>query len=95
MSILDGFEQSYIRLLSYVDTLSTPWIGLFRNNSNLTYLWSDDWPVVYTNWASGVNFTLDQPCVYFNSTSGEWILTDCNENRSFICKISTETPPMM
>jgi hypothetical protein len=92
-SIRDGFEQSYVSLLSYVDTLSTPWIGLIRNNSD-QYYWSDNWPVDYTNWAAGwIGDSSNESCVYFDSVSGSWNSSNCDETRSFICKISNETLP--
>jgi len=95
VSIRDGFEQSYVSLLSYVDTLSTPWIGLIRNNSD-TYYWSDDWPVDYTNWAAGwLADSSSESCAYFDSTSGTWNSSDCNVMRPFMCKISNETVPVM
>ena len=92
LSILDGFEQSYIRLLSYVNPLSNPWIGLIKNDTE-QYYWSDNWIVDYLNWAPTENSF--QNCAYFDSNSGSWITSNCDQKRAFICKISQETPPQM
>ena len=96
VSIIDGFEQSYIRLLSYTSfSMSNPWIGLIRNNSE-NYFWSDDWPLEYTNWETGLEIdSLPESCAYFNSSTGTWSSTGCYDKKSYICKISREIPPAL
>lgn len=96
VGIRDGFEQSYLTLLSYLSASieSKPWIGLRKGVRN-EYKWSDNWPVEYTNWEEG--WTKDnashqlsfESCAYINSINGNWDVSSCDEKRSFICKISS------
>ena len=53
-----------------------------------TYMWSDNWPVMYTNWDQGQPVRgSDGGCVMFNN-SGRWRDTDCKNSYPFICKIT-------
>ena len=89
VTIRDGFEQSFVRLISIVYRAS-PWIGLLTNDSS-QYYWADTHPVYYTNWnqnqtqPSGTN---KEYCAQIDSVTGYWNLTLCNQPNSFICKIS-------
>lgn len=94
VGIRDGFEQSYLTLLSYLSasTESKPWIGLSKGVRN-EFKWVDKWPVEYTNWEEGwTNDNSSQQsslsCAYINSINGNWDVSSCNDKRPFICKIS-------
>ena len=53
------------------------------------YRWTDNWPVVYTNWGSGE--PVDGPgrgCGAMGS-QGEWNNTVCSKQLQFFCKTTT------
>ena len=53
-----------------------------------TYKWSDNWPVMYTNWDKAEPVRpQDGGCVKFNST-GRWSDTSCGNTYAFVCKIT-------
>ena len=96
VTISDVYEQGYIRLLSYsTGGISyDPWIGLKKNNS-IQYFWSDDWPIEYTNWAQGSSNEDTLSCAFVLSEDGKWNATSCDALKSFICKITQETRPLV
>ena len=75
----------------------TPWIGLTKQKSEL-FIWSDGWPVEYINWAKDFNANNEavisnKACAYVESDTGTWNVSDCNDQRSFICKITKDSIP--
>ncbi|KAL5011088.1 hypothetical protein ScPMuIL_013393 [Solemya velum] len=89
VSVNDIYEQSFLTILtenSYV------WLGLFDTQTAGSYGWIDGWPVTFTYWdddepSSGDN----NGCVaMFNS---RWDDISCSKNLSYVCEISTVSPP--
>jgi hypothetical protein len=98
-TIRDGFEQSYLSLLTYLQASQylKPWIGLIKENAN-EYKWVDKWPVEYVNWGAGFSndasaVDSNRSCAFIESSSGAWNVSACDQRRSFICKVSTEPLP--
>ena len=53
------------------------------------YYWSDNWHIVYTNWASGQpNKTETGGCVSMDDQGG-WLDVPCTEGHKFMCKTTT------
>ncbi|XP_043921440.1 macrophage mannose receptor 1-like [Protopterus annectens] len=92
VSIEDGLEQTFLwqntELLS--DKVSSFWIGLYQNVDG-RWLWIDNSPVDFANWANEKSFHDDVPsiskCAEILSLSGTWSYNTCNTNRRYICKM--------
>ncbi|KAM8872531.1 uncharacterized protein ACB058_004460 isoform 1-T1 [Synchiropus picturatus] len=72
------------------------WIGLRRKEDD-SYMWSDGWPVFFTNWGPGEPSNIKgEGCVSMHASRflhGTWNDTDCDQAKAFVCKISKENPP--
>ncbi|KAL3880789.1 hypothetical protein ACJMK2_033000, partial [Sinanodonta woodiana] len=93
ISVNSIYEESFIYLM--VDDANVPaiWTGLNDRQKTGSYMWIDNWPVMYTKW--DVNEPTKGPnegCVLFNRT-GLWSDVSCNITLPFICKITSDSPP--
>ncbi|XP_033624617.1 macrophage mannose receptor 1-like [Asterias rubens] len=71
------------------------WTGLNDNKLSMTYEWSDDSPVLYTNWAAhepNNNGGKNEDCVQ-TSTSGFWSDVDCLGLSHYMCKMKKQDLP--
>ncbi|XP_062577533.1 uncharacterized protein LOC134239370 [Saccostrea cucullata] len=92
VTISSEFEQAFVRLL--VDGVET-WTGLNDIKSTGTFTWMNTvWPVIYTAWDAGQPSQQTGACVSMNSTSGKWQTTNCTQSLSYVCKITSDNPPV-
>ncbi|KAG8175430.1 hypothetical protein JTE90_002860 [Oedothorax gibbosus] len=65
------------------------WTGLRLNRDTETYIWSDDSPLDYQNWAPGHPNHKDKQleCVSFDAQAKHWISTLCGMLSWFVCKV--------
>ncbi|XP_060586405.1 uncharacterized protein LOC132742102, partial [Ruditapes philippinarum] len=91
-SVNSGYEQAFIYLTMKQHNVNAVWIGLNDIKQSGTYTWTDNWPVVYSNWDAGQPVG-GQGCVIANTT-GRWIETNCSASYPAICKISTASPSL-
>ncbi|KAK5879066.1 hypothetical protein CesoFtcFv8_024411 [Champsocephalus esox] len=72
------------------------WIGLRRKDDG-SYMWTDDWPVFFTQWGPGEPSNIkDEGCVSMHASRafhGTWNDTKCDQAKPYVCKISPEKPP--
>ncbi|KAM4528248.1 uncharacterized protein PAE49_000185 [Odontesthes bonariensis] len=72
------------------------WIGLRRKEDG-SYMWTDGWPVFFTQWGPGEPSNIkDEGCVSMHASiwfHGTWNDTTCDQAKPYICKISSEKPP--
>ncbi|XP_023194031.1 macrophage mannose receptor 1-like [Xiphophorus maculatus] len=72
------------------------WIGLRRQEDN-SYMWTDGWPVFFTQWGPGEPSNIqDEGCVSMHASiwfHGTWNDTKCDQAKPYICKISSVKPP--
>ncbi|GLD55464.1 macrophage mannose receptor 1-like protein [Lates japonicus] len=72
------------------------WIGLRRKDDG-SYMWTDGWPVFFTQWGPGEPSNIkDEGCVSMHGSRffhGTWNDTKCDQAKPYICKISSEKPP--
>ncbi|KAJ8036748.1 Macrophage mannose receptor 1 [Holothuria leucospilota] len=92
-SVVDGYEEGFVETLLFQNNLESAWIGLNDVKDEGMFVWTDTWPVWYTNWGH------DEPsrgegegCVALNS-DGTWNDTVCSEERPAICKFTFDTKP--
>ncbi|XP_066502466.1 lymphocyte antigen 75, partial [Hoplias malabaricus] len=74
------------------------WIGL-RRKDDQTYQWTDGWPVFYTHWGPGEpTIHQGEGCVSMHGRhhfiQGTWNDTDCNKAKPYICKTTSDKPPV-
>uniref|UniRef100_A0A096MA02 C-type lectin domain-containing protein n=1 Tax=Poecilia formosa TaxID=48698 RepID=A0A096MA02_POEFO len=72
------------------------WIGL-RRKEDSSYMWTDGWPVFFTQWGPGEPSNVqDEGCVSMHASiwfHGTWNDTKCDLAKPYICKISSVKPP--
>uniref|UniRef100_A0A3B3Z7P3 C-type lectin domain-containing protein n=1 Tax=Periophthalmus magnuspinnatus TaxID=409849 RepID=A0A3B3Z7P3_9GOBI len=72
------------------------WIGLKRKVQNGSYMWTDGWPVFFTQWGPGEPSNLEgEGCVSMHASyffHGTWNDTKCSDPKPYICKISKAIP---
>ncbi|XP_051907364.1 macrophage mannose receptor 1 [Hippocampus zosterae] len=73
------------------------WIGLKLKDDG-SFAWTDGWPVFFTQWGPGEPDNLkDEGCVSMRGSPlfhGTWNDTRCDQAKPYICKISSERPPV-
>ncbi|XP_073715685.1 macrophage mannose receptor 1 [Misgurnus anguillicaudatus] len=72
------------------------WIGLTSLDSNSGFVWSDQTPSDYENWASGEpnNYKNNEHCAEYGSNSGrKWNDRDCEAFLDWICQIPIGITP--
>ncbi|KAL5010854.1 hypothetical protein ScPMuIL_013159 [Solemya velum] len=90
VSITSAYEQAFVEILTQNKAI---WIGLSDFQSKGTYGWSDGWPVQYTNWHSEEpSYSDGEGCVMMET--GLWSDTQCAQELSYVCEISTVPPPV-
>ncbi|CAI7935275.1 Uncharacterized protein PODLI_1B009210 [Podarcis lilfordi] len=89
-SIADLAELDF--LLEYTRQFNKEnfWIGLFKNIDG-EWMWKDKTQVGFVNWrgeepAFNPQAFRGQKCIAMNSNDGKWLVTDCRDRMSFICK---------
>lgn len=72
-----------------------PWsvcINVFAVQGDSPYVWTDGWPVFFTQWGPGEpSNNKDEGCVSMHASHvfhGTWNDTKCDEAKPYICKIS-------
>ena len=61
------------------------WIGLYRQNSNSGFMWSDGSSLSYERWSSGHPINR-MNCVSVRGDSTEWYSRNCSEFKPYICE---------
>uniref|UniRef100_A0A3B3YY46 C-type lectin domain-containing protein n=1 Tax=Poecilia mexicana TaxID=48701 RepID=A0A3B3YY46_9TELE len=80
---------------NYLKDLELPtWIGLSDLLvENHSYMWTDGWPVFFTQWGPGEPSNVqDEGCVSMHASiwfHGTWNDTKCDLAKPYICKISS------
>ncbi|XP_017557958.2 macrophage mannose receptor 1 [Pygocentrus nattereri] len=84
-SIRSPWEQKQVT--SLVTKGVSIWVGLFSG----TWQWSDQWSLLFRNWASGQPSSGAGSCsVLVMGDSGKWIADNCNRWYPFICYIEAD-----
>uniref|UniRef100_A0A3B4C253 C-type lectin domain-containing protein n=1 Tax=Pygocentrus nattereri TaxID=42514 RepID=A0A3B4C253_PYGNA len=79
-SIRSPWEQKQVT--SLVTKGVSIWVGLFLD----TWQWSDQWSLLFRNWASGQPSSGTGGCsAIVMGDSGKWIADNCNLQHPFIC----------
>ncbi|KAF3849177.1 hypothetical protein F7725_015674 [Dissostichus mawsoni] len=62
-----------------------------------SYMWTDDWPVFFTQWGPGEPSNIkDEGCVSMHASRafhGTWNDTKCDQAKPYVCKISPGLKP--
>ncbi|CAH1775812.1 unnamed protein product [Owenia fusiformis] len=88
-SVNSRFDQAFV--YSSIQTAGETWIGLTDIRTPGNFRWTDNWPVVYTNW--GVNMPSGVGGCVKVMMDGTWIDGDCSQTLPVVCKTTTATPP--
>jgi len=64
---------------------NSPWIGLYDENHNETFVWSDGTAVDYMNWWKQP-IGVEEDCVHLASWSGEWYDLSCTMSAGVLCR---------
>lgn len=95
VSIDSSYEQAFVSGVVLQGKYEA-WMGLRRQDDG-SYRWSDGWPVFFTQWGPGEPSNMkDEGCVSMHGAfpfHGTWNDTDCDVTKSYICKISSDSPP--
>ncbi|KAL7851013.1 hypothetical protein AOLI_G00213690 [Acnodon oligacanthus] len=84
-SIRSPWEQKQVT--SLVNKGISLWVGLFLD----TWQWSDQWSLLFRNWASGQPSSGNSSCAaVVMGDSGKWIADNCSLRHPFICYIDAE-----
>ncbi|CAL1528625.1 unnamed protein product [Lymnaea stagnalis] len=79
-------DQDAVELLSPYFT-GFFWLGLKGNETNLSFTWSDDTPLEYTNWADGFPSLIDgKNCVRMRHFDNLWETFNCSERLNYLCQ---------
>ncbi|KAL7851010.1 hypothetical protein AOLI_G00213660 [Acnodon oligacanthus] len=79
-SIRSPWEQKQVT--SLVNKGVSVWVGLFLD----TWQWSDQWSLLFRNWASGQPSSGNGSCAaVVMGDSGKWIADNCSLQHPFIC----------
>nr|XP_039270230.1 uncharacterized protein LOC120344952 [Styela clava] len=73
------------------------WMGLNNKNPDAGYVWTDETPVSYTNWAGGEpsDHNGAENCVETQLTYGSmWNDLNCDALRNWVCKIGKRDTPL-
>ncbi|XP_013399078.2 macrophage mannose receptor 1-like [Lingula anatina] len=92
VSVLDGFEQTFLTLKVQELNKQSMWIGLTRTGSQ--YYWEDEWPVDYVNWAASEPPRNGTARCVMLMADGHWKATDCSLKFQGICKRTSAKPPV-
>ncbi|XP_030772857.1 secretory phospholipase A2 receptor isoform X3 [Rhinopithecus roxellana] len=91
LTIHSAHEQEFIH--SKIKTLSkygaSWWIGLQEERANDEFRWRDGTPVIYQNWDTGRERTVNnqsQRCGFISSITGLWGSEECSVSMPSICK---------
>uniref|UniRef100_A0A914Q5A3 C-type lectin domain-containing protein n=1 Tax=Panagrolaimus davidi TaxID=227884 RepID=A0A914Q5A3_9BILA len=77
-------EARFLSTMFHFNNDALFWIGLYSNDNEVTWKWSDGSPVDYLPWASGYPRLNVSSCAYlFNNRIWDY---NCNDSQSFICK---------
>ncbi|XP_072048888.1 macrophage mannose receptor 1-like [Amphiura filiformis] len=85
-SIKDRYEQAFIESLFYIEEVEEGWFGLERNAKTGRHVYSNGWPVDFTNW--GMEEPSGDGCVaqINGEMSAYWVDTNCQEQKPYMCK---------
>ncbi|CAM1313044.1 CLEC17A (predicted) [Pycnogonum litorale] len=88
-------ELIFVKHLIRHDSHRPVWIGMKEIKKYVPWTWSDDWHVNFTNWgpAEPKRGTSEKPLCATMFKAGFWKTDDCQTQRAYICKISSELPP--
>jgi len=91
VSVDDPHELALIHLMARMMNVNGTWIGLNNLQDNKTYVWTDGYSPVVTNWAPDMPVPSADGgrCVGMNVTDprGRWSSKECGNVNSFICKV--------
>ena len=65
---------------------------LLCQHGSYTFLWADETPTIYTQWAEGEPSMLSgSACICFDAVNGDWYTKTCEDTTitSAVCKITT------
>ena len=88
-SVENRQEQNF--MLNYVNSVKGGrfWIGFTDQQSEGPFTWTDGTSSMFTSWAEGEpnNWGGNQRCAFNLYLSGAWVDTECNQQKSSICKM--------
>uniref|UniRef100_UPI00359023F9 macrophage mannose receptor 1-like isoform X2 n=1 Tax=Myxine glutinosa TaxID=7769 RepID=UPI00359023F9 len=84
-TISNAVEEAFLLSLIGTNIHTKVWIGLSDQNKDRDFVWTDNSPLVYSNWAEGEPSFDSNDCVFMNPVSGQWKLEGCHTSNSFIC----------
>ncbi|XP_074729478.1 secretory phospholipase A2 receptor isoform X3 [Strix uralensis] len=75
------------------ENVTETWIGLYSNNTPISFEWSDSTPVKFSDWHSQEPNTFQrtgQLCVSAQGPEGHWKVKKCEDRSFYICKKAGE-----
>jgi hypothetical protein len=92
-SIHSSFENQFILGMSSGSGADSVWLGGANANVNATYMWDDNSPFDYVDWAPGQPPATPGNCITLHlQEGGYWYAEKCNIQKPFICKVSPSKP---
>merc|ERR1719167_278863 len=86
VSIDDIAEEDFTLVYSHPANV---WIGLSKSED--VWTWTNEWPVVYTNWFDrSLN---NESCATLHNRETKWYQTNCDETTFFVCKWTNASKP--
>ncbi|KAK3582968.1 hypothetical protein CHS0354_027084 [Potamilus streckersoni] len=100
-SIRDENEQNFVysqlQAGSGLEYMNQYWVGLNDMQIQMTFQWTDNSPVSYTNWRNGEPNNWNsrrEDCVTIYQTDGTWNDEKCDDQRNgFVCKTKQTVMP--
>ena len=78
-------EETSDEIEKIIQNTDEYWIGLYREDSNSGFMWSDGSSLSYERWSSG--HPIDgMNCVSVRGDSREWYSRNCSDYKSYICE---------
>ncbi|XP_072021157.1 lymphocyte antigen 75-like [Amphiura filiformis] len=90
VSFSDKYEQAFAQTVLFSNDVTSMWLGLTQDEASGHYMWSDEWPLTFTNW--GINEPTGESCVKFTNAPS-WEADDCEMKLPYMCKFTIETKP--
>ncbi|XP_003341283.2 secretory phospholipase A2 receptor isoform X1 [Monodelphis domestica] len=82
-------EIEFFMTLLRDENVSETWIGMSSHSIPVSFEWSNDSSVTFTNWHTqepNLSLNSSQLCVSAQQSEGKWEVKNCEDNISYVCK---------
>ncbi|XP_078722800.1 C-type mannose receptor 2-like isoform X1 [Lampetra fluviatilis] len=87
VTVQSPLEQAFLLSNMVPNTNGHLYIGLTDRNKMDEYLWTENLPLSFSNWAAGQpSRTYSHDCVGMDPFTGKWVTISCFELSGFICQ---------